>query len=58
MEGVSNIREVVFTHFSDHFKELPAVQPRAIDLNFQNLSNRQGADLIKSFTLEEVKVAV
>jgi len=58
VEGVDNIRLAVFNHFSDHFKVMHMVRPRAMDLNFRQLSYREGADLIRPFTLEEVKTAI
>jgi len=58
VEGVDNVRSVVFNHFLDQFKSPIRVRPRVVDLNFCRLSYREGASLIKSFTLEELKNAV
>jgi len=55
VEGVSNVREAVFTHFEDHFKEVNINRPRATYLNFRTLSYREGAVLVKSFCSEVVK---
>jgi len=57
-EGVSNVREAVFNHFTEHFAAPNVVRPRALDLNFRLLSYREGAELVKPFTLDEVKIAV
>jgi hypothetical protein len=42
VEGVDNVRSAVFNHFSDHFKSPMRVRPRATDLNFRQLSYREG----------------
>jgi hypothetical protein len=58
IEGVSNVREAVFNHFADHFSAPVVERPRPLDLNFRLLSYREGADLVKPFTLDEIKIAV
>lgn len=58
VEGVGNVRAVVINHFSDHFKLDNELHPRALDLHFRHLSYREGANLVKPFTMEEVKAAV
>jgi len=58
VEGVDNIREAIYNHFLEHFKETNVMRPRAVDLNFRLLSYKEGEDLIKPFTLDEVKNAV
>jgi len=50
--------EMRFNHFSDHFKADDVVRPRAIDLRFRTLLNREGAALVRPFTIEELKTAV
>jgi len=55
IEGVQNMRNDVFTHFSSHFQP-HHVQRLSMDaLNFRTLSWREGAVLIKPFSMEEVK---
>jgi hypothetical protein len=58
VEGVDNVRSAVFHHFSEHFKSPLMVRPRVVDLNFRQLSYREGEDLIRPFTIEEVKATV
>jgi len=58
IEGVDNVRNAVFSHFSSHFKSSPADRPELDGLNFRTLSVREGAGLVKLFTMVEVKVAV
>jgi len=58
IEGVSNVRETVFNHFVEHYTAPNVVRPRALDLNFRLLPNRERANLVKHFTLDEVKIAV
>jgi len=58
VEGVDNVRTAVFNHFSDHFKAPRIGRPQAMDLSFRQLSYREGADLIRPFNVDEVKVAV
>jgi len=58
IEGVQNVRSVVLAHFSDNFQPRHVQRPRMDDINFRTLSHREGAVLIKPFSLEEVKAAV
>jgi len=58
VEGVDNVREAVFNHFSNHFKDPNVVRPTTLNLNFQTLSVREGADITKPFNMEELKSAV
>jgi hypothetical protein len=58
VKGVDNIRSAVFNHFSDHFKASEVVRPRALDLRFRTLSYREGAALVRPFSMEELKMAV
>jgi hypothetical protein len=58
VEGVANVRHAVLNHFSNHFKAPVVVRPRALDLNFRTLSYREGAALVKPFSMEELKIAV
>jgi len=58
VEGVDNVRSAVYSHFSAHFQHCFANRPSLGDMQFRSLSCRQGAGLIKPFSLEEVKAAV
>ena len=58
VEGVQNIRDAVFNHFSSHFKRIATVRPSVDALHFRNLSFSEAGNLTKPFSLEEIKQAV
>lgn len=58
VEGVHNIRAVVFNHYSNHFRHHNVVRPGVDDLPFQKLSHQEAGNLTKPFSVEEVKQAV
>ena len=58
IEGVQGIRGLVFNYFSSHFRSVAAERPSIENLNFNMLSVSQCGDLIKPFSVEEVKQAV
>jgi len=58
VEGVDNVRSVVFTHFSSHFCPSGVVRLSMDGVHFRTLSHGEGAGLIKLFSVEEVKAAV
>jgi len=58
VEGVQNIKAAVFNHFSSHFKRVETVRPGVEALPFRKLSYGEAGNLIKPFSLEEVKQAV
>jgi len=58
VEGVDNVREAVFNHFSNHFQSDVVERPSPMHLNFCMLSYRDGAAFVKPFSMEELKVAV
>jgi hypothetical protein len=58
VEGVDNVRAAVFHHFSSHYKAQRVRRTSMEGLQFRSLSVREGIDLIKPFSLEEVKAAV
>ena len=58
VEGVQNVREAVFHHFSSHYKATDWVQPGVEDLSFCRLSVAELGTLVCPFTLEEVKQAI
>lgn len=58
LEGVHNIREAIFDHFSNHFKVQGVSRFDVSRLNFRKLSNAAVCNLTRPFLLEEVKQAV
>jgi len=58
IEGVHNIRSAIFNHFSSHFRKSQMVRPRVENLRFRQLSVTEAGDLIRPFTIEEVKQAI
>jgi hypothetical protein len=58
VEGVHNIRNVVFNHFSTHFKSDNAERPGVEDLSFARLCNAKSGSLVWPFSMEEVKLVV
>jgi len=52
------VRNAVFSHFSSHFKNPHEQRPSMEGLNFRKLSGREGAALLKPFSIEEVRAAV
>jgi len=55
VEGVENVRSVVFHHFESHFKAGNMNRPGVDNLNFKSLGGLNRGDLVKPFFLEEVK---
>ena len=58
IEGVDNVRNVIYTHFSSHFRHVIASRPSMEGLSFWSLPFRERAALVMPFSLDEVKVAV
>lgn len=58
VEGVQPTRNVVFTHFANHFQSVTANRPSVSNLQFSSLSVSEGVSLIKPFSVEEVTPAV
>ncbi|RHN60029.1 putative RNA-directed DNA polymerase [Medicago truncatula] len=58
VEGVENVRTTMYNHFSSHFQARCANRPSMDGLHFRSLNLREGVDLIKPFSFEEVKNAV
>jgi hypothetical protein len=58
VEGVQNIREAIFNHFSSHYKASNFDRPRVEDLRFRRLSVAESGSIIRPFTVEEVKQAI
>jgi len=57
-EEVENVRRAIFGHFSTHFQACNTERPSMAALQFPSLSHRQGASLVKPFSMDEVKAAV
>jgi hypothetical protein len=58
VEGVQNVRDAVFNHFSSHFKVVPLARPSVEGLHFRQLSYGEASTLTKPFSLDEVKQAI
>jgi len=58
VEGVQNIRTTVFNHFATLYRASTVVQPGVEGLNFRKLSYSLAGNLVRPFTLEEVKQTV
>jgi len=58
VEGVSEVREAVFSHFQHHYQALDMNRPMVDGMNFRKLSVLKGNALICLFTEAEVKAAV
>jgi hypothetical protein len=56
--GVHSIRKAVLQHFSNHFKARGLERPGVEELNFAKISNAESTNLIRPFSLDEVKQAV
>jgi exonuclease III len=55
IEGVQNVHEAVFQHFSSHYKVTDSDRPEVEELRFPQLSMVESVSLTRPFTLEEVK---
>ena len=58
IEGVHNIRSVVYNHFASHFRKSHMLRPGVENLRFRQLSMAEAGSLIRPFTVDEVKQAV
>ncbi|GAU17884.1 hypothetical protein TSUD_330100 [Trifolium subterraneum] len=58
VEGVAPIRQAIVCHFASHFKAVDVVRPGVNSLSFKRLHPTEAGNLIKPFSLEEVKAAV
>ena len=58
IEGVQGVRSVVFDHFIQHVKRVDVERPSLGEMVFMSLFNKDGANLIMFFLLEEIKEAV
>ena len=58
VEGVDNVRNAVYSHFSTHFQRRPLQRPCMDSLAFRSLSTGEGAALTRPFSVDEVRRAV
>lgn len=58
VEGVESIRGVVFNHFKNHFRSVMVDRLGAENLNFNMIGMFETSELVKPFSLEEVKQVV
>jgi len=58
IQGVQNVREAVFDHFSSHFRKTTVERSGVESLRFRQLSLVEVGSLIRPFLLEEVKQAI
>lgn len=58
VEGVDNVREAVFNHFATHFQSGNFDRPRVDNFSVKILTSALCGDLIKPFSIEEVKQAL
>ncbi|GAU49154.1 hypothetical protein TSUD_407000 [Trifolium subterraneum] len=58
MEGVNENRQIIFQHFSQHFRRKNHSRPDISGLVFNSISEADGEFLSRPFLLEEIKEAV
>jgi len=58
IQGVQNVREVVFDHFPSHFRKTTMERPGVESLRFRQLCLVEVGSLIRPFLSEEVKQAI
>jgi len=58
VEGVQPVRNVVCSHFANHFRAQRAARPGIGHLQFRQLSCMEGGSLIKPFFVNEFKAVV
>ncbi|GAU51891.1 hypothetical protein TSUD_416760 [Trifolium subterraneum] len=58
VEEVSEVRQLVFNHFSNHYRRTRNNHVDISGLCFKSLSVEEGAELTKPFLLEEIKKAI
>ncbi|GAU33009.1 hypothetical protein TSUD_358760 [Trifolium subterraneum] len=58
VDTVSEVRHIVYQHYSNHFRKQLYHRPDISRLEFRSLSLLHGAELTKPFLLEEIKAAV
>lgn len=55
VEGVNNVTSAVYNHFETHFQSSTFVSIGVDNLNFKSISMVDMGDLVKHFSLKEVK---
>ena len=55
---MENVRSHIFQHCGNHYKALQVTRPSMENLHFKSLTAEEGGDLVKPFSLEEVRQAV
>ncbi|GAU40836.1 hypothetical protein TSUD_287740 [Trifolium subterraneum] len=58
IDGVEEVRQLVFNHFSQHFRKKNFLRPDISSLSFKLVLERDREELIKPFLLEEIKTAI
>ena len=58
VEGVNPVRTTVYNYFSNHFLATEAVRPSVDGLVFRSIDHGDGVNLVRPFTIDEVKAAV
>lgn len=58
VEGVHEVREIIKHHYSAHFAKRQVCCPQLLQLNFNQITQEQGAELIDEFSEEEIRHAV
>ena len=58
VEGVDNVRNAVYSHFSTHLQRRLMQRPSMDSLPFLSLSTGEGAALTRPFSMDEVRRAV
>jgi len=58
IEGVPEVRHNVFQYFKNYFRRSQFIRPDIGGLVFNSISVEEGADLIQTFLLEEIKDAI
>jgi hypothetical protein len=58
VEGARPVRQVVYAHFSSHFRSVNYERPRVAGLQFRTLNPAEGGSLVGPFSVQEVHDAV
>jgi len=58
VEGVQNICDAAYCHFSAHYKAVNMDRPGVENLQFNRLTMAESGNLIRPFTMDEVRKAV
>jgi len=58
VEGVNSVREAVYNYFLTHFMAPEVVRPSVEGMEFCNIDQSDCVNLVRPFTIDEVKTAV